>query len=58
MSFLEPKHIGPSQPAINRHFVEEDKPEAARGSYIHPELYGAPKEMDVLYAHPSDAKAQ
>ncbi len=35
--------------------VEKDKPEQERGSYTHPELYGAPKEMGVLYAHQSSA---
>jgi hypothetical protein len=38
--------------------VEKDKPEQERGYYAHPELYGAPKEMGVLYAHSSSAKAQ
>ena len=30
--------------------VEEVKPEAERGSYLHPELYGAPEEKGVLWA--------
>jgi len=35
--------------------VEQDKPEAERGFYRHPELYGAPEEKSVAWAH--DAKA-
>ncbi len=30
--------------------VEEEKPELERGSYLHPELYGAPEEKGVLWA--------
>ena len=36
--------------------VEKDKPEQERGYYTDPALYGAPKEMGVLYAHQSSAK--
>jgi hypothetical protein len=36
--------------------VEKDKPERERGYYTDPALYGAPKEMGVLYAHSSSAK--
>ncbi len=33
--------------------VEQDKPEAERGYYLHPELYGQPREMSVEWArHP------
>jgi hypothetical protein len=38
--------------------VEKDKPEQERGYYTDPALYGAPKEMGVLYAHSSSAKPQ
>ncbi len=31
--------------------VEEEKPLAQRGSYLHPELYGQPKERGIGYAH-------
>ena len=30
--------------------VEEDKPAAERGYYLHPELYGQPKEKGVQWA--------
>jgi len=33
--------------------VEQDKPEVERGSYLHPELFGAPAEKGVLWTrHP------
>jgi hypothetical protein len=31
--------------------VEEEKPVAERGRYLHPELYGQPKEKGVEWAH-------
>ena len=31
--------------------VEEDKPLAERGHYLHPELFGQPKEKGIDYAH-------
>ena len=31
--------------------VEEDKPAAERGYYLHPELYGQPKEKGIEWAH-------
>ena len=31
--------------------VEEDKPQKERGLYLHPELYGQPKEKGIEYAH-------
>jgi hypothetical protein len=31
--------------------VEVDKPESERGYYIHPELYGQPKEKGIEWAH-------
>jgi len=31
--------------------VEVDKPEKERGYYIHPELYGQPKEKGIEWAH-------
>ncbi len=31
--------------------VEEDKPEAERGYYLHPELYGQPPEKGIAWAH-------
>jgi hypothetical protein len=30
--------------------VEKEKPEVERGSYLHPELYGAPEEKGILWA--------
>jgi len=30
--------------------LEEVKPEAERGAYLHPELYGAPEEKSILWA--------
>jgi hypothetical protein len=30
---------------------EVDKPESERGYYIHPELYGQPKEKGIEWAH-------
>jgi len=36
--------------------VERDKPEGERGYYARPELYGAPKEMSILSAHPLATK--
>ncbi len=30
--------------------VEEDKPEAERGYYLHPELYGQPRELSIEWA--------
>ncbi len=37
--------------------VEEDKPGAERGSYLHPELYGQPKTKSVGWAlHPQAMK--
>jgi len=38
--------------------VEEQKPEVERGSYLHPELYGAPEEKGVLWAHSPEAMKQ
>jgi hypothetical protein len=33
--------------------VEEEKPEAERGTYLHPELFGQPEEAGVEWAtHP------
>jgi len=31
--------------------VEVEKPEAERGFYLHPELYGAPEEKGILWAN-------
>ena len=31
--------------------VEEDKPQDERGLYLHPEVYGQPKEKGIEYAH-------
>ena len=37
--------------------VEVDKPANERGSYIHPELFGAPEEKGVQWArHPKEMK--
>jgi hypothetical protein len=36
--------------------VEEDKPEGERGTYLHPDLFGQPPELDVEHArHPQPA---
>jgi hypothetical protein len=31
--------------------VEEEKPQAEKGFYLHPELYGQPKEKGIEWAH-------
>ena len=36
--------------------AEQDKPERERGYYTDPELYGAPKEQGIRWAHPSATK--
>jgi hypothetical protein len=38
--------------------LEEAKPELERGSYLHPELYGAPEEKGVLWATAPKAMKQ
>jgi trimeric autotransporter adhesin len=38
--------------------VEQQKPEAERGFYIHPELYGAPEQKGVLWATAPQAMKQ
>jgi hypothetical protein len=38
------------------YIVEPDKPEWERGYYIHPELFGAPKEQGLQWAHTSAKK--
>ena len=38
--------------------IEEVKPEPERGSYLHPELYGAPEEKSVLWARSPQAMKQ
>ncbi len=38
--------------------VEQEKPEVERGSYLHPELYGAPEEKGVLWARDPKAMRQ
>ena len=38
--------------------VEQEKPEIERGSYLHPELYGAPEEKGVLWATAPQAMKQ
>lgn len=35
----------------NRMKVEQDKPDAERGYFLHPEAYGQPKEKGIEYAH-------
>lgn len=34
--------------------IEEDKPERERGYYLHPELFGQPKEKDLFWLYHSD----
>jgi hypothetical protein len=38
--------------------VEVQKPERERGYYLHPELYGAPKEKNVEWARHPEAMQQ
>jgi trimeric autotransporter adhesin len=39
--------------------VEQAKPEKERGSYLHPELFGAPEEKSIAWArHPETMKRQ
>jgi hypothetical protein len=38
--------------------VEQDKPEIERGTYLHPDLYGAPEEKGVLWATAPEAMRQ
>ena len=38
--------------------VEEDKPAEQRGYYLHPELFGAPKEKSIASAPHPAAPAQ
>jgi trimeric autotransporter adhesin len=38
--------------------VEEQKPKEERGSYLHPELFGAPEEKGVLWARDPQAMKQ
>jgi hypothetical protein len=38
--------------------VEEDKPESERGTYLHPEVYGKPKELGVHYELHRQAEEQ
>jgi len=40
----------------NRVIVEEDKPKADRGRYLHPEAHGKPRERGVGHAHYMEAK--
>ena len=40
----------------NRIPVEEVKPEAERGHYIHPELYGEPEEKSLNWARESEMR--
>jgi hypothetical protein len=38
--------------------IEQEKPELERGTYLHPELFGAPEEKGVLWATAPQAMKQ
>jgi hypothetical protein len=42
----------------NRIVVEEDKPEEARGTYLHPEAFGQPDTRGEFYAQEEESRAK